>query len=131
VATFFTCQKDEQGILLVGTGTGLAPGHSGPIYLFHGSRESEDIYRVDEMRQLSAEHPNFHYLPCLSGHRVPEGFIHGRAHEVALATLADLKGWWVFLCGHPDMVRQMQRMAFLKGAASADIYADAFLVTPT
>jgi NAD(P)H-flavin reductase/ferredoxin len=138
---FYLPERNEQGILLVGTGTGLAPlagiltdalahGHTGPIYLFHGSREAEDLYRIDEMRQLSEQHPNFHYFPCISSSHVPEGFSHGRAHDVALATLADLKDWRVFLCGHPDMVNQMKIMTFLKGASSADIYADAFLVTP-
>ena len=139
---FYLPERREQGILLVGTGTGLAPlagiltdalaqGHSGPIYLFHGSRELEDLYRVDEMRQLAEQHHNFHYIPCLSGKHVPEGFTQGRVNEVALAALADLKGWRVFLCGHPDMVNQMKRITFLKGASSADIYADAFFVTPS
>lgn len=138
---FYLPDRREQGILLVGTGTGLAPlagiltdalahGHSGPIYLFHGSREVDDLYRIDEMRQLGELHPNFHYLPCISSNCVPEGFTHGRANDVALATLGDLKGWRVFLCGHPDMVNQMKRMAFLNGASSADIYADAFLSSP-
>ena len=104
--------------------------HSGPIYLFHGSREVEDLYRIDEMRQLAGQHQNFHYIPCLSGKHVPEGFTRGRVNEVVMTTFADLKGWRVFLCGHPEMVNQMKKMTFLKGAASADIYADAFLVTP-
>jgi NAD(P)H-flavin reductase len=139
---FYLPERSEQGILLVGTGTGLAPlagiltdaleqGHSGPIFLFHGSREVEDLYRIDEMRQLAGQHQNFHYIPCLSGKHVPEGFTRGRVNEVALATFADLKGWRVFLCGHPDMVNQMKKMTFLKGASMKDIYADAFLVTPT
>jgi NAD(P)H-flavin reductase/ferredoxin len=138
---FYLPERSEQGLLLVGTGTGLAPlagiltdafehNHSGPIYLFHGSREVEDLYRIDEMRRLAGQHQNFHYIPCISGNHVPDGFIHGRANEVALATLADLKGWRVFLCGHPDMVNQMKMMTFLKGASTADIYADAFLATP-
>ncbi|CAG1020939.1 CDP-4-dehydro-6-deoxyglucose reductase, E3 [Patescibacteria group bacterium] len=138
---FYLPERKEQGILLVGTGTGLAPlagiladalshGHTGDIYLFHGSREFEDLYRIDEMRQLAEQYKNFHYIPCLSGSHVPEGFAKGRAHDIALATLNDLKGWRVFLCGHPDMVNQMKKMAFLKGASSADIYTDAFLVTP-
>ncbi len=138
---FYLPERSEQGILLVGTGTGLAPlagiltdalaqGHSGPIYLFHGSREAEDLYRIDEMRQLARQHQNFHYIPCISGKHVPEGFTHGRANEVALAMLADLKGWRVFLCGHPEMVNQTKKMTFLKGASMKDIYADAFHVTP-
>jgi NAD(P)H-flavin reductase len=83
------------------------------------------------MRRLADQHENFHYIPCLSGKHVPEGYSHGRVNEIALASLPDLKGWRVFLCGHPDMVKQMKTMTFLKGAASADIYADAFLVTPS
>ena len=138
---FYLPERREQGLLLVGTGTGLAPlagiltdalahGHSGPIYLFHGSRDVEDLYRSDELRQLAELHQNVHYFPCLSGNHVPEGFMRGRVNDVVLAALADLKAWRVFLCGHPDMVQQMKKMTFLKGAASADIYADAFLVTP-
>jgi NAD(P)H-flavin reductase/ferredoxin len=136
---FYLPDRKDQGILLVGTGTGLAPlagiltdalshGHSGPILLFHGSREAEDLYRIGEMRSLAEQYPNFHYTPCLSGNHVPEGFVRGRTNEVAMAASADLKGWRVFLCGHPDMVNQMKRQAFLKGAATADIYTDAFVL---
>ncbi|NOT67077.1 MAG: 2Fe-2S iron-sulfur cluster binding domain-containing protein [Methylophilaceae bacterium] len=137
---FYIPERHEQGILLVGTGTGLAPlagiltdalanGHTGPIHLFHGSRELEDLYRIDEMRQLAEQHQNFHYTPCLSGSHIPEGFAAGRVNEIALSGIPDLKGWRVFLCGHPDMVNQMKKQAFLKGAAIADIYADAFLIS--
>ena len=137
---FYIPERHEQGLLLVGTGTGLAPlagiltdalanGHSGPIHLFHGSRELEDLYRIDEMRQLAERHTNFHYTPCLSGGHVPEGFSSGRVNEIALSGIPDLKGWRVFLCGHPEMVNQMKKLAFLSGASIADIYADAFLVS--
>lgn len=138
---FYLPERSEQGILLVGTGTGLAPlagiltdaltqGHSGPIKLFHGSRDVDDLYRINEMQQLAGQHQNFHYTPCLSGDHVPEGFARGRVNEVALSSMPDLKGWRIFLCGHPDMVNLMKKMTFLKGASMADIYADAFLVTP-
>jgi NAD(P)H-flavin reductase/ferredoxin len=138
---FYLPERHEQGLLLVGTGTGLAPlagiltdalahGHTGPIYLFHGSRDVEDLYRIDEMRQLAKQHSNFHYVPCLSGKRIPEDFTAGRVNEIALSQMSDLKNWRVFLCGHPDMVNQMKKQVFLKGTASADIYADAFLITP-
>lgn len=138
---FYLPDRKQQGLLLVGTGTGLAPlagiltdalnhGHSGPIHLFHGSRHVEDLYRIDEMRELAERHENFHYTPCLSGETVPDGFARGRANDIALISIADLKGWRVFLCGHPDMVNQMKKQAFLKGASMADIYADAFLITP-
>ena len=139
---FYLPERSEQGILLVETGAGLAPlagiltdalghGHSGSIYLFHGSRGVEDLYRIDEMRHLAEQRQNFHYIPCLSGKHVPDGFTRGRVNEVVSASLADLKGWRVFLCGHPEMVNQMKKMTFLKGASTADIYADAFHITPS
>ncbi|MDA1343882.1 MAG: hypothetical protein O2966_08545, partial [Proteobacteria bacterium] len=107
----------------------LANGHAGPIHLFHGSRDAEDLYRIDEMRQLAEQHPNFHYTQCLSGGHVPEGFASGRVNEIALSGIPDLKDWRVFLCGHPEMVNQMKKQVFLKGASIADIYTDAFLIS--
>lgn len=135
---FYLPDRKDQGLLMVGTGTGLAPlagiltdalaqGHSGPIHLYHGGREAEDLYRIDEMRRLAEQYHNFHYFPCVSGGPVSEGFIAGRAGDIALSHHADLKGWRIFLCGHPDMVQQMKIQTFLKGASSADIYTDAFV----
>lgn len=127
----------EQALLLVGTGSGLAPlygivrdaldrGHSGPIRLFHGSRAPEGLYLADELRELAASHPNFEYVPCLSGPEAPPGIAAGRVHEVALREVPDLKGWRLFLCGHPGMVQAAKKRAFLAGAALKDIHADAF-----
>lgn len=138
---FYLPERSAQGVLLVGTGTGLAPllgiltdalkqQHSGPIYLFHGSHSLQDLYHIDKLRQLVAQFTNLHYTPCISGAPAPEGFATGRAHEVALSTLPNLKNWRVYLCGHPEMVNQMKMQCFLKGAASGDIYADAFLAAP-
>lgn len=138
---FYLPERRDQGLLLVGTGTGLAPlagiltdalaqGHCGPIHLFHGSRDLGGLYRIDEMRRLCERHDNFRYTPCLSGHTVPAGFARGRVNDVALAAMANLTGWRVFLCGHPDMVNLMKKAAFLKGASLSDIYADAFLSAP-
>lgn len=129
----------EQNMLLVGTGSGLAPlagiieealhhGHRGEIHLYHGSREVDGLYWIDEMRQLAKAHPNFHYTPCVSRGDAPAGITPGRANEVALATLPSLKEWRVYLCGHPEMVNQTKRKAFLKGASFQNIYSDAFHV---
>lgn len=138
---FYIPERKEQGILLVGTGSGLAPlagiltdalshGHSGPIHLFHGSTEKEDLYRVNEMRQLAEKHTNFSYTPCISGEHVEEGYAQGRVNTVALQQVPDLKGARVFLCGHPEMITQMKTQVFLKGVSIDDIYTDAFLVSP-
>ncbi len=132
--------KPEQALLLIGTGSGLAPlygilrdaldqGHFGPIRLFHGSRESHGLYLIDELRGLERRFPNFSYFPCLSGVHVPEGFTAGRVHDAALRETPDLKGWRIFLCGHPEMVKVTRKKAFLAGASLQDIHADAFNVS--
>jgi len=60
---------------------------------------------------------------------VPGGFIAGRVHEAALRETPGLKGWRVFLCGHPEMVKLTRKNAFLSGASLPDIHADAFNVS--
>ncbi len=131
--------RAEQPLMLVGTGTGLAPlygivndaltqGHTGPIHLYHGSRDLNGLYFIDQMRELAAEFESFHYTPCLSGVDIESNHVKGRVHDIALSSTETLSGWRVFLCGHPEMVNQTKRMAFMKGASMADIYADAFHV---
>jgi NAD(P)H-flavin reductase len=129
--------RAEQPLLLVGTGSGLAPllgivndalgkGHSGPIRLFHGSRKRTGLYLINEMKTLSKRFGNFNYTPCISGDHNTDEFTKGRAHDVALSSIDTLKGWRVYLCGHPEMVVHTKKMAYLKGASLSDIYADAF-----
>lgn len=136
---FYVPGQPEQPLLLIGTGSGLAPlygilrdalwqGHTGPIRLFHGSRHAGGLYRVDALRELAREYPQFDYVPCVSGPDVPAQHAAGRVHDVALTDAPDLKGWRVFLCGHPDMVQQVQMRAYLAGASLTDIHADAFTV---
>jgi len=136
---FYLPGQPEQPLLLIGTGSGLAPlygilrdalrqGHTGLIRLYHGSRSAEGLYLKNELRELAGLHPNLEYIPCLSGEAVPEGHAPGRADDFALTENTDLKGWRVFLCGHPDMVQQAQIRAYLAGASLQEIHADAFHV---
>ena len=104
----------------------LDQGHGGPVYLFHGSFTKAGLYLVDEMREIAERYPNFHYVPCVDEGDSNEGFTVGRIDKVVMAQLPDLKGWRVFLCGVPAMVKGMQRSTFLAGASMQDIYADPF-----
>ena len=137
---FYTERDKDQGLLLIGTGSGLAPlyglardalrrGHSGPIRLFHGSREQRGLYLTRELRDLARRHSNFDYTPCISGADGAAGHARGRVHDIALQEFGSLKNWRVYLCGHPEMVKSAKRRAFLAGASMKDIYADAFIVS--
>lgn len=82
---------------------------------------------MDELWRLSETHPNFHYIPCVDS-AGGSGLREERADLAALRDFSDLKGWRVYLCGHPGMVNTMKRKAYLAGAALQDIYADPFVV---
>jgi CDP-4-dehydro-6-deoxyglucose reductase, E3 len=136
---FYVPGQEDQPLFLLGTGTGLAPlygivrdaigrGHRAPIHLFHGSLAPEGLYLVEELKRLALEHEQFHYYPCaLNGGDTDHGIRIGAVDAYALETIPDLKGWRVYLCGHPDMVKLMQRKVFLAGASMQAIFADAFL----
>jgi len=135
---FYTPGKADQPLLLLGTGTGLAPlyaivrdalhqGHSAPIHLFHGALAARDLYLSEELLAMSAASENFFYHPCVRDEAGEDWMKQGAVDVVALATIPNLKGWKVFLCGNPDLVKQVQRKTFMAGASMQDIHADAFL----
>ncbi len=134
---FYVPGNPAQNILLVGTGSGLAPlygivrdallkGHTGKIRLYHGNYNAAGFYLVEELRRLELAHPNFTYVPCVSGEQAQAGYAQGMVLDVAMGENPDLSGWRVFLCGNPAMVNAARREVYLSGAAARDIYADPF-----
>lgn len=130
----------EVPIVLIGTGSGLglllgivhealAQGHTGDIFLYHGSRRTEGLYARGLMQKLSQAHPNFQAVSCVSGPEVPEDCEAGRVHEVAFARHADLQGSLVYLCGHPALVAAAKKSALARGVNEADLHADPFTYT--
>lgn len=129
----------DQGLLLVGTGTGLAPlraiveaarldNYRGPIALYHGVKRMSGLYGYDELTAWQTTWPSFQYVPCVSQGDVASTDIRkGRASDLALQDYPDLSGWRVYLCGNPDMVSTTAMSAFLAGASMAKIHSDPFL----
>ena len=136
---YYQTGHEAQGIMMLATGTGLAPlwgvlrdalqhDHKGPIYLFHGALLEKDLYLNDELQEMARQHAQFSYFPCLDGDTpVTEPYLSGRVQDLALQRQSDLKGWQVYLCGNPDMVADAKRKTFLAGASLADIHADPFI----
>jgi NAD(P)H-flavin reductase len=124
-------------MLLLATGTGLAPligiardalsrGHRGRIVIVHGVRYAKDAYGTGALRELVDAHSNVESLVCLSQEAPPDGFIAGRAVDVAFDRFEDLEGWRVYLCGSPAVVAAAKRAAYLAGARMEHICSDPF-----
>ncbi|MFO7592519.1 MAG: FAD-binding oxidoreductase [Pseudomonadota bacterium] len=137
---FYVSGTPEQPLLLVGTGTGLAPlygivrdalhnGHNGPIHLFHGARTNDYLYYYDELKRLSGRHENLHYHPSLveAAEPAPVDVEVGAVNELVARQLPELSGWRVYLSGAPDLVNQLRKQCFLAGAASNAIHTDPFI----
>lgn len=135
---FYVPGRPEQPLLLIGTGTGLAPlygiardalqqGHAGSIKLYHGSSTPDGLYLVQELQDLALKNPGFDYRPCVSRGDAPAWATRARADDRALEENPNLAGWRVYVCGNPDMVNGTKRRVFLAGASLSDISADPFL----
>lgn len=137
---FYVPGREDQPLLLAGTGTGLAPlwgivrdalahGHRGPIHLFHGAVRPEGLYLREELTRLAATLPlpaRFTYTPTVLDAPEP-GMAAGAIDRVVLSRFPDLDGWRGFVCGDPALVATLKRKLFLAGMAFTDIHADAFL----
>jgi len=136
---FYTDGDCGQPLLLVGTGTGLAPlwgiirdalsrGHTGRIILYHGAVDPSGLYHRELLNKLAGEFDNFEYRPCVmrdGDETVTEGAI----DKIILADHPNLKGWRSYLCGNPDLVKMLKKKFFLSGMSMKDIYMDAFIPT--
>lgn len=127
----------NQPMLLIGTGTGLAPllgivrdalhqQHQNEIHLYHGGRDQDRFYLHDHLRQLEKLHSNFHYYECVSGSNPSENSLPGRAHEVAFSRHQNVQHWQIYLAGLAEMVDSGTLLAAQHGAAPQDIHSDAF-----
>jgi NAD(P)H-flavin reductase/ferredoxin/truncated hemoglobin YjbI len=133
--TYYVPGSQDQDLLLIGTGSGLAPligivrdalhvGHRGRLRLFHGSSSAAGLYLDATLRALAEAHPQLDYVPCVSGAKAPTGFVSGRADDVAFARTGDLSGWRVFIAGLPAMVSAAEQQALAAGALASEIHLD-------
>ncbi len=135
---FYVSGREDQPLILAGTGTGLAPlygivrdalqcRHRGPIHVFHGALNRRGLYLVNELRELARRHPQLQYTPAVLGGDEAGDAAVGPIDSVILSRIPNLSGWRGFVCGDPGLVQMLKKKLFLAGMASSDIYADAFL----
>jgi CDP-4-dehydro-6-deoxyglucose reductase len=138
---FYTSGKPEQPLLLLATGTGLAPlygilrdalqaGHSGPIHLVHGATSRAGLYLEDELSQLAATHQNLSYERCILHGESEPGVSVGDLRALVKTRFPALRGFRVFICGDPALTLALKKWAFLAGASMKEILADAFVMSP-
>ncbi|MFJ1299972.1 2Fe-2S iron-sulfur cluster-binding protein [Pseudomonadota bacterium AL_CKDN230030165-1A_HGKHYDSX7] len=131
-------ERDYRPLVMVATGTGLAPirailesmfdtGECPPVALYWGGRTEADLYLRDEIAQWAHRLDDFTFVPVLS--RADAGWTgrRGYVQDAVLQDIPDLSEHAIYLCGSPLMIADA-KAAFLAHGASADhLYSDSFL----
>jgi len=133
---YFTGEPHDK-MLMIASGTGLGTllgiardalksGHQGEIHLYHGCSDALELYMTEDLRGLTEEYPNFHFMQCASGENIPAHVTAGKIPEVAFYHHKNLEGWRVYLAGNPKMVHQAEKDAEKYGANPVHIHTDPF-----
>ena len=136
--SFFLRKEDFRPLLMVATGTGLAPIKSilesllddpdcPPVSLYWGMRTEADLYLHGEIQSWAGRLEDFNYVPVLS--RAGEGWQGRRGHvqHAVIEDIEDLSEHAIYLCGSPNMVSAAKSLFLARGASINHIYADSFL----
>jgi CDP-4-dehydro-6-deoxyglucose reductase len=136
--SFFLREESTKPIVLLASGTGLAPikaivehlqhkAITRPAVLYWGCRKPVDLYLHDWCLQAAADLPWLRYVPVLSE---PEAGWSGRTgfvHHALMADLPDLSGHQVYACGAPVMVSSAERdLVASCGLPAEEFFSDAF-----
>ncbi|QHI98599.1 2Fe-2S iron-sulfur cluster binding domain-containing protein [Xylophilus rhododendri] len=129
--------EDYRPLLLVATGTGLAPikaileslmdSEDGPpVALYWGVRTEADLYLHEEIQTWAERFDDFSYVPVLS--RADEDWQGRRGHvqQAVAEDFPDLSEHAIYLCGSPAMIEEARRDFLALGASIDHLYADSF-----
>ncbi len=134
---FYQADSLLNPILMVATGTGLAPllgvlreaidsQHRGDIHLYHEGRVVEDLYLDSYLKGLAEEFDNFNYYPCVSAASVNDPVNQDVAINLIHSNHSDLTDWSVYLAGSNNMVSVVGAHVISKGALKSRVFSDAF-----
>ena len=138
--SFFLREDSDKPIILLASGTGVAPikaiieqlqhtNSQRQAVLYWGCRSKADLYLNDWALNAAAQMPNLTYVPVLSEPK-PEDAWTGRTgfvHQAVMHDHPNLMNYQVYACGVPVMVESAKRDFEIKcGLPDDEFYADSF-----
>lgn len=129
--------EDDRPLVMVATGTGLAPIKAmleglmddpdcPPVSLYWGARTAGDLYLHDAIPGWGQRLFDFRYVPVLSRTPAPN-CRSGYVQHAILADFDDLSEHAIYLCGSPTMIADALPMLLARGAVRERIYTEGFV----
>jgi Na+-transporting NADH:ubiquinone oxidoreductase subunit F len=141
----FFLKENNNEMMFIGGGAGMAPMRSHLFHLFHtlkeekrkvtfwyGARSWKEVFYYDEFREIEKNFPNFTFTLALSEPHPednwtgPKGFIHKVIYDTYLGNHDEPEEIDYYLCGPPLMNDAVQKMLYDLGVPSENILFDDF-----
>ena len=131
----FTLPEQHQPLIMIATGTGVAPYKSmikqalaqgalqQPITLLVGNKTAADQLYHEEWRALAQEQEHFKYYPTLTREEQP-GILTGRV-QAHLPGLLDPEAAY-FICGVTAMVEEVEQLLLKEGIKKEQIHYEKY-----
>jgi NAD(P)H-flavin reductase len=120
----FVVDNDQRSrLIFVATGTGIAPFRSHIMFLltqkndarsmdlFFGVRTHNDLFWIDELKELEKAHPRLQVHVSLTQGDVDWHGHTGRLQEIIPQVIKDFSEASIYICGAPDMVKEIKQCA--------------------
>ncbi len=141
----FRREEREGPVILVGAGSGMSPvwsilndqlssGEDRPIHFFYGARTQEDLFKLEDIAELTNANPSLKFIPVLShadddaAWQGERGFVHECVDRHLKELDVDGEGD-IYACGPPPMIDALTPVLFMNDFDSDRIFYDNF--TPT
>jgi propane monooxygenase reductase subunit len=139
----FVLREHSDGeLIFIGGGAGMAPiwsllnsmaerGIDRKTTYYYGARTKDDLFYLDEFKELEEKLPNFRFVPALSEAASDDEWDGetGVVTEVVDRLEGDLGDYEAYLCGPPPMIDAAIPVLQSKGCGEARIFFDKFTIT--
>ncbi|MBI5225205.1 hypothetical protein HY989_05015 [Candidatus Micrarchaeota archaeon] len=132
----FTNEHPQKKILMVATGSGIAPimgmirhlvhaNSDVEIMLVYGMRNTNYFVFREELEKYARSHPKFILMPTLSrpDHKWDgrKGYVQGVLKDMKID---DISSTQAFICGNPQMVAEVKTLLLEKGFDKAKVHVE-------
>ena len=138
---------DDQELIFVGGGAGMAPMRSHIVHLFktektkmkvnffYGARSLKEAFYLEDYHEIEKEFPNFHFHLALdrpdpeadaAGVKYTAGFVHNVMYETYLKQHENPEDAIYLMCGPPMMTKSVLGLLDSLGVPSENILFDDF-----